>query len=485
MSIVIDAGAQTQPAGASRRQWIGFAVLCLATLMNVLDTTVANIALKPIHDSLGFSNAGLAWVINAYMLTLGGFLLLAGRVGDLYGTRRVFLIGLAVFTTASLTCGLAHSPVVLIVARAVQGLGAAVTTAVSLALIMEVFPDGPGRVKAMGIFAFVASGGGALGSLAGGFITDHFDWHWNFLINVPIGVAVFVGTRAFVSDRKGVASGRIDVLGALTLTAALLLAVYAVLQAPVDGWTSVATLSRLALAAILLAVFIGIERRVRLPLVPLAMFSKRNIQGANTIAVLWAAAMFSWFFLASLYMQNILHYDPQMTGLAFLPADVVMAAISVGLSSRIVNRFGIRRPVVLGLLMAAGGLALFAIAPVGGHFVTSVFPGMLLLGAGAGIAFNPVFLAAMGDAEPEEAGLASGLVNTSFMMGGALGLAVIASIAASRTQSYLQGGAGPLEALNAGFHAAFALGAVFAALAALIGGIMLRQVSGVSAKTPA
>jgi EmrB/QacA subfamily drug resistance transporter len=474
----MNAGAELHAqAGHTRTQWFGFGILCLATLMNVLDTTVANIALKPIHDSLGFSNAGLAWVINAYMLTLGGFLLLAGRVGDLFGARRIFLAGLCIFTAASLACGLAQLAVVLIVARAVQGLGAAVTTAVSLALIMDLFPDGPGRIKAMGIFAFVASGGGAVGALAGGFITDHFDWHWNFLINVPIGIVVFIGTRAFVADRKGIVRGRVDFLGALALTTALLLAVFAVLQAPADGWGSAATVLRLAAAALLLAIFIVIERKVRVPLVPLGIFAKRNIQAANAIAVLWAAAMFSWFFLSSLYMQRILNYDPQMTGFAFLPADVVMAFLSVGLSARIVNRFGIRRPVVFGLLTASAGLGLFATAPIGGHFLTAVLPGMLLLGAGAGVAFNPVFLAAMSDARPEEAGLASGLMNSSFMMGGALGLAVIASIAASRTQSYAERGVAAAAALNGGYQTAFALGAAFGVAAVLIGATMLREAS--------
>jgi len=396
-------------------------------------------------------------------------------VGDLYGTRRVFLAGLTIFTAASLACGLAQSALVLIVARAVQGLGAAIATAVSLALIMDLFPAGRDRIKAMGIFTFVASGGGALGSLMGGFITAHFDWHWNFLINVPIGIAVYVGTRFWVPDHKGAATGRIDLLGALTVTAALLLAVYAVLQAPVDGWSSIATLSRLAGAAILMVAFVAIERKVRTPLVPLGMFAKRNIQAANMIGVLWAAAMFAWFFLSSLYMQGILRYDAQMTGLAFLPANLIMAAFSAGLSARVVNRFGIRRPVVFGLLIAAAGLTLFAVAPVGGQFVTAILPGMLLLGAGAGIAFNPVFLAAMSDAKPEEGGLASGLVNTSFMMGGALGLAVVASIAASKTQSYLDAGAGADVAQNGGYQAAFAIAAGLAVIAALIGATMLRE----------
>ncbi|MES2154573.1 MAG: MFS transporter [bacterium] len=475
--------AQIGAAHADARRWLAFGVLCLATLMNVLDTTIANIALKPIHDSLHFSDAGLAWVINAYMLTFGGFLLLSGRLGDLYGRRRLFLVGLAVFTLASLACGLAQSSTALIVARAIQGLGAALVTAVSLALIMDLFPDGPDRVKAMGIFAFVASGGGAVGAVAGGFITAHFDWHWNFLVNVPIGVAVFMATRALLPRTPGIATGRIDVAGAITVTSSLLLAVYAVVEAKDLGWTSRTTLLRLGVSAALLALFIWIERTVRNPLVPLELFRKRSIQASNAIGMLWAAAMFAWFFLSSLYMQNILHYDAQKTGFAFVPADVVMAAFSVGLSAKMVHRFGIRAPVAAGMTLAAAGLLLFAVAPLDGRFLTAILPGMLLLGIGAGMAFNPLFLAAMGDAKPDEGGLASGLVNTSFMMGGALGLAILASLAASRTADL--GGASDAAALNSGYHAAFLVGAVFAAIAAILAALLLRKAHGPPAGGPA
>jgi EmrB/QacA subfamily drug resistance transporter len=471
--------APAAPGHHDARRWLAFAVLCLATLMNVLDTTIANIALRPIHDTLGFSDAGLAWVINAYMLTFGGFLLLAGRMGDLYGPRRVFLAGLGVFTLASLACGLAHSATTLIVARAIQGLGAAIVTAVSLALIMALFPDRTGRAKAMGIFAFVASGGGALGAIAGGFITAHFDWHWNFLINVPIGIAVFVGTRALVAPTPGIAHGKLDVAGAVTVTASLLLAVYAVVDAKDVGWSSTLTLLRLAGAAALMALFIAIERTASNPLLPLNMFGRRNIVASNLIAMLWAGAMFAWFFMSSLYMQRILGYDPQKTGLAFVPADLIMGVFSVWLSAKMVHRFGIRGPISIGMLIAGAGLLLFARAPVGGGLWLDVMPGMSLLGLGAGIAFNPVLLAAMSDASPGEDGLASGLVNTSFMMGGALGLAVLASFAAMRTDA--AGGPGVAAALNDGYHAAFALGALLAFVAAGIGWAMIR----VAAQAPA
>ena len=477
-----DPGA-ARPAPPARR-WIAFTVLCIATLMNVLDTTVANIALKPIRDGLGFSEAGLAWVVNAYMLTFGGFLLLAGRVGDLYGRRRVFLAGLAVFTLASLACGVATSAGMLVAARAVQGLGAAFVAAVSLALIMDLFPDGPGRAKAMGVFAFVASGGGALGSMLGGFITAHFDWHWNFLINVPIGIAVFLATRAYVPASAKAGKARLDVAGAVTLTGASLLAVYAVLGAKDAGWGSPITLGCFAAAAALLAAFVLVERAVAHPLVPLGMFRRRSILAANAVGMLWAAAMFGWFFLSSLYMQGILRYDAQQTGLAFLPVNLLMGAFSVGLSARMVGRFGLRRPILVGLLLASAGLALFAIAPADASFLTGVLPGMTLLGLGAGMAFNPVFLAAMADARPEEEGLASGLLNTSFMMGGSIGLAGLATIAASRTGSLAAAGATEPAALLGGYHVAFAVAAVFAAVAALLG-LALREPKNPSAHAAA
>lgn len=469
--------AEPEPGPATsavpaRGRWLAFAVLGTGTLMNVLDTTIANIALEPIQADLGFGEAGLAWVINAYMLTFGGFLLLGGRLGDLYGPRRLFLVGLTVFTVASLGCGLAQTPVTLIVARAVQGLGAALVAAVSLSIVMNLFTDGRERAKAMGIFAFIASGGGALGSLLGGYITAHFDWHWNFLINVPIGIAVYAGTLATVPDTPGIARGRIDVAGAVTMTASLLLAVYAVVGANEVGWTSPRTLGLLATSAALMAAFVAIERRVGNPLVPLDLFRSRNLVGSNVIGVLWAAAMFGWFFLSSLYMQKVLGFEPDAVGYAFLPANVIMAVFSIGVSARLVHRFGIRPPLVTGLLLAAGGLALFARAPLDGELWLDIVPGMALLGFGAGMAFNPLFLVAMGDAKHDEAGLASGLVNTSFMMGGALGLAILASLAAARTATL--GGATSVPALHEGYQAAFLVGAVFAAVGAAIAGFVLR-----------
>jgi EmrB/QacA subfamily drug resistance transporter len=459
----------------SRARWLALIILCLGDLMIVLDVTVVNVALPSIRDDLGFSETSLAWIVNAYLLTFGGFLLLGGRLGDLFGHRRLFLIGIALFTAASLACGLAGSQGVLIAARAVQGLGGAIVSAVALSLIVTLFTEPAERAKAMGVFGFVAAGGGSIGVLLGGVLTDTLDWHWIFLVNIPIGVAVFVLCLRLLPGGRGEApSGRLDVAGAVTITASLMLAVYAIVNGNEAGWTSGQTLGLLGAAVALMALFLAIEARVSSPLMPLGLFRLRNIAVSNVIGVLWAAAMFAWFFLSALYLQLVLGYSPLEVGLAFLPANLIMGAFSIGLSAKLVMRFGIRPPLAAGLLLAAIGLVLFARAPVDGNFVVDVLPGMLLLGFGAGMAFNPVLLAAMSDVEPSEAGLASGVVNTSFMMGGALGLAILASLAASRTDTLLASGDGELAALNGGYRLAFLVGALFAAAAGLIGALLLR-----------
>jgi EmrB/QacA subfamily drug resistance transporter len=459
----------------ARKRWWALLVLCFGSLMIVLDTTIVNVALPSIRTDLGFSETSLAWVVNAYLLTFGGFLLLGGRLGDLFGHRRLFMIGIALFTLASLADGLSTTQAFLVTARGIQGIGGAVVSAVALSLTMNLFTEPAERAKAMGVFGFVSAGGGSIGELLGGFLTNSLNWHWIFLVNIPIGVAVLVLSRALLPAARGqAAAGRLDVAGAVTVTASLMLAVYAIVNGNDAGWTSGQTIGLLVAAMALLATFLLIEARVRAPLVPLGLFRLRNVTTANVIGVLWAAAMFAWFFLSALYLQLVLEYNPLQVGLAFLPADLIMAAFSLGLSARLVTRFGIKRPLTIGLLLAAAGLILFTRAPVGGDFVVDVLPAMVLLGLGAGIAFNPVLLAAMNDVAPAESGLASGVVNTSFMMGGALGLAVLASLAASRTESLAFYGSSRLTALNDGYHAAFFLGALFAALAATLGAALLR-----------
>jgi EmrB/QacA subfamily drug resistance transporter len=450
----------------AKTRWLALYVLCLGDLMIVLDSSIVNVALPSIQADLGFSQSALAWVVNAYLLTFGGFLLLAGRLGDLLGNRRIFLGGVVAFVVASVACGLAPTAGLLVAGRAVQGLGGAAVSAVALSLIVGLFPDPTERAKAMGFFGFVMSGGGAVGVLLGGVLTGLFSWHWIFLVNVPVGIGVWIAARRVLpSDEAIEQRGRIDVLGAVLVTAALMLSVYGIVES--EWWL-------LAGSAVLLAVFVLWESRTVDPLVPLRLFRLRNVVVSQVVGVLWAAAMFAWFFLAALYLQQVLGYDALEVGLAFVPTSVVMAYCSLRVSDKLVLRFGIRPPLVVGLALASASLALFSRAPVDGQFLTDVLPSMLLLGAGAGIAFNPVLLAAMGDVEPHESGLASGVVNTSFMMGGALGLAVLVSLSTSRTSALVADGVDSLEALNGGFQLAFAAGAVFAASAAVIGGVFLR-----------
>ena len=468
-----------EPVSSSARsahgnRWVALAVLCMGALMIVLDTTIVNVALPSIRTDLKFTETSLAWVVNAYLLTFGGFLLLGGRLGDLFGHRRVFLIGIAIFTLASLACGMAGSQVFLVAARGVQGLGGAVVTAVALSLIMNLFTEPADRAKAMGVYSFVCAGGGSVGVLLGGLLTDALNWHWIFLVNIPLGAIVLAATLKLLPAAPGQGEGHLDVAGSVTVTASLMLAVYAIVNGNEAGWTSLRTLGLLGAAAALLAAFLWIESRVRAPLMPLSLFRLRNVAVANVVGVLWAAAMFAWFFLSALYMQLVLHYTPMQVGLAFLPANLIMAAFSLGLSAKLVMRFGVRWPLAFGLALATVGLLLFARAPVNGEFLRDVLPGMLLLGLGAGIAFNPMLLAAMSDVAPSESGLASGVVNTAFMMGGALGLAILASLAASRTSGALAAGGDPLAALASGYHIAFLVGAVFGFSAALLGGLLLR-----------
>ncbi len=459
---------------ADRARLLALYALCLGVLMIVLDTTIVTVSLPSIQSSLGFSRSGLTWVLNAYLLTFGGFLLLGGRLGDLYGPRRLFLAGLCLFTLASLVCGLARTQPELIVARAVQGLGGAVVAAVSLSLVMSLFTAPADRAMAMGIYGFIGAAGGSIGELLGGILTQALGWHSVFLVNLPIGVAVY-GLCAALLPREGAVHGprSHDVGGAIAITAALMIAVYAVVNANAIGWMSARTVSLLSLAAALLLAFIAIESHVREPLAPLRLFGLRNLAAANLVAVLWAAGLFAWFVLSALYLQRVLHYVPLRVGLAFLPADLIMAVFSAGLSARMVVRFGIRAPLASGLALGALGLVCFARAPLGGTFVRDVLPGMVLLGLGGGMSFNPVLLAAMSDVDAHESGLASGVVNTSFMMGGAVGLAALASLADLRTLALQRAGSGSLAALNEGYHLAFGIGALLSAFAALLAALAL------------
>jgi EmrB/QacA subfamily drug resistance transporter len=456
-------------------RWIAFTILCLGTVMEVLDSTIVNVALPSIRTSLHFSESNLAWVVNAYLLTFGGFLLLGGRLGDLFGRRKLFLIGITIFTLSSLGCGLAQSQAILILARAIQGFGGAIIAAVSLSLIMNLFTKPDERIRAMGYFGFIAAGGGSVGVLLGGFLTNSFDWHWNFLINVPIGIFVFIASlKILPSTRTEMKHRQLDAFGAITVTSSLLLAVYAIVNGNQVGWLSTLTVTMLGAAIVLMGLFVWVESHVTAPLMPLSLFKIRNITSANIICVLWAASMFAWFFLSALYLQLVLKYSPLQVGLTFLSPNIIMAIFSVGLSAKLVMKYGIKKPIVVGLFLAACGLGLFVIAPVHANFLFNVLPNMLLLGLGAGIAFNPILLSAMNDVKPEESGLASGLVNTSFMMGGALGLAILASIAAAQTQKLLTLHVDELTALNSGYHSAFLVGSLCALVASFLAAFLLQ-----------
>jgi EmrB/QacA subfamily drug resistance transporter len=440
-----------------RSRWIALYVLCAGVLMIVLDVTIVNVALPSIQDDLGFTASSLAWVVNAYLIAFGGLLLLAGRLGDLIGRRTIFLIGLAIFTGASLLCGLAQSEGMLVGARFVQGIGGAMTSAVVLGLIVTMFPEPRDQAKAIGVYAFVASAGGAVGLLLGGVITQAISWHWIFFVNIPIGIATGIYTRRLLERDKGIGIDKgADVPGAVLITAALMLGVYTIVKpAAQDGWGATTTL---ALGAVSLALFAGFvlrEARAATPLVPLRIFRSRNVTGANLIQILSVAGMFGVFFLGALYLERVLHYDALQIGLAFLPVTVVMGTLSVKYSERLIMRFGARTCLFPGLGMIAAALIYFTRVPVDGNYFRDILPVMLLLGAGAGTCFPALMGLAMSGATPADAGLASGLVNTSAQAGGALGLAILATFSSSRTDHLLAQGASQAAALTGGYHVAF------------------------------
>jgi EmrB/QacA subfamily drug resistance transporter len=455
-------------AKAQRSRWVALYVLCVGMLMIVLDATVVNVALPSIQHDLGFSQSSLAWVVNAYLIAFGGLLLLAGRLGDLISRRGVFLAGLGVFTLASLACGLADSQEVLVAARFVQGVGGAMTSAVILGMIVTMFPEPREQAKAIGVYAFVASAGGSIGLLAGGVIAESINWHWIFFVNLPIGlVTALLAVRLLERDR-GIGFGQgADVVGALLITGALMLGVYTIVKpAAEQGWGSSQTLGLGAVALALLAAFVVREATARNPLVPLRIFRSRNVSGANIVQALSVAGMFGMFFLGSLYLQRVLGYDPLEIGLAFLPVTLVMGTLSVRYSERMVTRFGARATLLPGLGLVGAGLALFTQVPADGSYVVDVLPSMILLGAGAGTAFPALMNISMSGATPSDAGLASGLVNTTMQVGGALGLAVLATLATTRTNSLRGSGDSVVQSLVGGYHLAFviALGLIVAAL---------------------
>jgi EmrB/QacA subfamily drug resistance transporter len=452
-----------------RSRWIALYVLCGGMLMIVLDATIVNVALPSIRDDLHFSPSGLAWVVNAYLIAFGGLLLLAGRLGDLAGRRRVFLAGLAIFTAASAAAGLSVNQEMLVGARFLQGAGGALTSAVVLGMIVRMFPEPRDQAKAIGVFAFVASAGGAVGLLAGGMITEAVSWHWVFFVNVPVGAAVALAAIRLVEKDAGLGFAQgADVLGSILVTAALMLGVYTLVKpAAEDGWTAGSTLGLGALSVALLVGFVVRQAHARNALMPLSLFRSRNLVGANVIQVLGAAGMFGSFFLGTLYLQNVKHYDALQIGLAFLPVTVAMGTLSVKYSEKLITRFGPRAVSLTGLGLMAAGLALFALAPADAAYSTQLFPALTLLGLGAGTSFPAVAGLAMTGVAPDQTGLASGLVNATAQVGGALGLAVLATLSNTRSQTLAAAGHSTTDALVGGYHLAFWIAA--AALVAALG----------------
>ena len=457
-------------------RWIALVVLCTGMLMIILDSAIVNVALPPIQSDLGFSQSNLTWVVNAYLIPFGGLLLLAGRLGDLVGRRTIFLVGLAVFTVASLVCGLAQSQEVLVGARLVQGAGGALTSSVILGIIVTMFREPGEQAKAIGVFSFVASAGASIGLLAGGVLTQGIDWHWIFYVNVPIGVATALLALRYVERDQGVGlRAGADVAGGALVTAALMLGVYTILETSKYGWGSARTLGLGALALALLAAFIVRESRTENPLVPLHIFRSRQIVGANAVQVLTVAGLFGMFFLGVLYLQRVLGYDALETGLAFLPVSVLIGILSLGFSARLSQRYGTTAVLLPGLALIAVGLLLFARVPVDGSYVTDLLPALIPIGIGAGLFFPVLTTLAMSGVTPSESGLASGLVNTSLQVGGAIGLAVLATLSASRSDTLLADGESTASALTGGYQLAFVIAAGLVVAAIVVALTVLRE----------
>jgi EmrB/QacA subfamily drug resistance transporter len=465
---------QSSPT-SDRSRWIALYVLCVGMLMIVLDATIVNVALPSIQDDLGFSQSNLAWVVNAYLISFGGLLLLSGRLGDLLGRRSVFLTGLALFTTASMLCGLSQSQGMLVVARFTQGVGGALASAVILGMIVTMFPEPREQARAIGVYSFVASAGASIGLLLGGLLTQGISWHWIFFVNVPIGLATGALAWRLVDHDKGLGlSEGADVAGAVLVTSSLMLGVYTIVKAADYGWGAFHTLGLGALSVLLLVGFIAREATAKTPLMPLRLFRFRNVTGANAVEILMVAGMFGMFFLGVLYLQRVLGYDAIETGVAFLPVSLTIGVLSLGFSPRLNMRFGAKATLIAGLVLIAIGLAYFSRAPVDGKYVADVLPSMFLLGIGAGLAFPSLMTLGMSGATQSDSGLASGLVNTSLQVGGALGLAVLATLSTTRSQNLLDDGEGRLSALTSGYHLAFVIGAALVTVALVIATFVLQ-----------
>jgi EmrB/QacA subfamily drug resistance transporter len=458
-----------------RRRWAALVAVLLAQLMIVLDATIVNVALPSIQTDLHFSQSSLTWVVNAYLITFGSFLLVAGRLGDLVGRRRVLLTGLAVFTAASALCGLAQDGTMLVAARFVQGLGGALSSAVILAIIATEFPDAIERTKAMSTYTFVSVAGGSIGLMAGGALTQAIDWHWIFFVNVPIGALSVAAVRALVDERPGIGLRRgVDVLGGVMVTVAMALGVYAIVEAPYHGWTSAHTLGFGAASVALLTAFLALEARLANPILPLRLLRLRTLAGSSVVRSMMGMGMYGSFFLGALYLERVQGYGSVRTGEAFLPWTLVVAALSAGPTARLVRRYGAGRPLLAGLLIMAAGLLTLSSAGAGDDYFPTVFVAFVLMGLGAGTAFMPLLTIALSDVPPADAGVASALVNVSLYISGALGLAALGAIATDRTQSLAQQGWAADHALVAGYQLAFVIAAICVAATVAVAVLVLR-----------
>src|SRR5271165_544861 len=458
-----------------RRRWIALAVLCLGQLMMVLDATIVNVALPSIQRDLHFSQGNLTWVIDGYLITFGGFLLLAGRVGDLVGRKRVFLTGLVLFTAASVLCGLADSQGLLIAARLLQGIGGAVASSVILAIIVTEFPQAKEQAKAMGMYAFVSAGGGSIGLLAGGVLTQSLNWHWIFFVNVPIGVFAFVMGSALIRENEGIGlAGGVDVLGSILITLATMLGAFAIVKSSEYGLVSARTLGAGGASLALLGAFLALEARLSNPIMPLRILRLRMLMGSSLVRGLLITGMFSAFFLGALYLERVLGYDAIDTGLAFMPLTISIAAMSMGISAKAVDRFGALNTLAAGLAGIAGGLLLLASAGLHESYFPGLFFAFLLLGLGAGASFLPLLTIGMSDAPKQDAGLASGIINVSVQLFGAIGLAVLGTIATDHTKSLTASGHALDSALTGGYHLAYVVAATFVALGIAAAFLVLR-----------
>jgi EmrB/QacA subfamily drug resistance transporter len=457
-------------------RWAALAVLCAGALMIVIDQTIVSVALPFIKTDLGFSDSGLAWVVNAYVTPFGGLLLLVGRLGDLLGRKRMFICGMTVFTAASLACGLATAAPALIVARFVQGIGGAMSSAVVLGMLVPLFPLAADRAKAIGVFSFVQAAGGSLGSLLGGVLTQALSWQWIFLINLPIGVATVVfAVRLLGADQSRGIGRSADLLGGLLVTSGLMAAVYTLVSTADHGFASGHTLVFGAAATALLIAFLVREANTPEPLLPLRMFRSRTVSGANLTQAFLIAGMFAFLFFGALFLQESLQYDALHTGLGMIPVAVAIGAVSLGLSARLNTRFGERPILLAGLALITVGLALLSRAPIDSTFLDDLLPAMLLIGVGFGAAMPALMALGMSGATDQDAGLAAGLFSTSQQIGGALGLAVLASLAATQTDKLSAAGEGQIAALTGGYHLAFAVAASLALASLLIAAVMVRR----------